>query len=129
MKEKADSTTSSHLNLNSRRNSVTVSSLRDEPHTPGRSHSATDLPLKSPTEIIPVKTGFDSPASKPRLVGLSQPFFATSPPLGETPNQRLAAMDRVTAEATRSGDKVRVLVAEDNIGRSRVLLSFGKTVS
>ena len=119
-KEKADSTTSSHLNLNSRRNSVTVNSLRDEPHTPGRSHSATDLPLKSPTDILST-TGFDSPASKPRLVGLSQPFFATSLPLAETPKQRLAAMDRVTAEATRSGDKVRVLVAEDNIGKSEIL--------
>ncbi|MCJ1415504.1 Histidine kinase [Xylographa parallela] len=125
-KERADSTTSSHLNLNSRRNSVTVTSLRDEPHTPGRSHSATDLPLKSPTEILPVTTGFDSPASKPRLVGLSQPFFATSPPLGETPKQQLAAMDRVTAEATRSGDKVRVLVAEDNIVNQEVVLRMLK---
>ncbi|MCJ1395308.1 Histidine kinase [Xylographa bjoerkii] len=125
-KEKADSTTSSHLNLNSRRNSVTVSSLRDEPYTPGRSHSVTDLPLKSPTEVGPATTGFESPASKPRLVGLSQPFFATSPPLGETPKQQLAVMERVTAEATRSGDKVRVLVAEDNIVNQEVVLRMLK---
>ena len=101
-----------------------MGSLRDEPHTPGRSHSATDLSLKSPTEIVPTTTGFESPASKPRLVGLSQPFFATSPPLGETPKQHLAAMERATAEATRSGDKVRVLVAEDNIGELTIRIPF-----
>ena len=55
---------------------------------------------------------FESDA-KPRLVGLSTPFFASNPPL-ESPNSQSAAMQRVEAEATKRGDKVKVLVAEDN---------------
>lgn len=105
--------TSSQLNLNSRRNSVTLSSVKDEVQTPRRNSSTADL---SSGGGEPLTNGFDSPALKPRLVGLSQPFFATSPVL-DTPKQQLAAIEQVAAEATRSGDKVRVLVAEDNIGR------------
>lgn len=113
-KEKADSTNSSYLDLNSRRNSVTVYSGRDEPLSPTRFILSPDGNARDSGTTA---NGFDSPASKPRLVGLSQPFFATSPPL-ETPKQQLAAVERVTAEAARRGDKVRVLVAEDNIGKA-----------
>ena len=114
--------TSSHLNLNSRRNSITVNSDRDEPHTPIRNHSSSDLSIDGQKDEDHPTNGFSSPANKPRLVGLSQPFFTTSPPL-ETPKQQLAAMERVAAEATRSGGKIRVLVAEDNIGMYSSLLS------
>jgi len=114
-KERADSMTSSHLNLNSRRNSITVSSVRDEVQTPQRDTSTAGV-CRGDAETL--RNGFDSPAPKPRLVGLSQPFFATSPPL-DTPKQHLAAIEQVAAAATRSGDKVRVLVAEDNIGKQR----------
>lgn len=51
-------------------------------------------------------------ASQPRLVGLSQPFFASSQPM-ESPGSQPAAMKHVSDEATR-GDRIRVLVAEDN---------------
>jgi len=114
--------TSSHLNLNSRRNSITVSSVKDEAQTLQRNTSSADV---SGSETEPLTNGFDSPALKPRLVGLSQPFFATSPPL-DTPKQQLAAIEQVAAAATRSGDKVRVLVAEDNIGKHGSMLQNGR---
>ena len=119
-KERADSTNSSNINLNSKRNSVSVSVL-DEPSPP----SSTDLNGESGTSAAPLLNGFESPASKPRLVGLSQPFFATSPPL-ETPKLQLEAMERVAAEASKSGDKVRVLVAEDNKVNQEVVLRMLK---
>ena len=50
---------------------------------------------------------------QPRLVGLSQPFFASNTPL-ESPGSQQAAVDRMTAEASKRADKIRVLVAEDN---------------
>lgn len=43
-----------------------------------------------------------------------------------TPKDQLAAMERVTVEATRSGDKVRVLVAEDNKVNQEVVLRMLK---
>lgn len=63
--------------------------------------------------------------SKPRLVGLSHPFFASNPPL-ESPNSQTAAMQRVEAEATKTGTKVRVLVAEDNKTNQEVVLRMLK---
>lgn len=63
--------------------------------------------------------------SKPRLVGLSQPFFASNVPL-ESPNSQTAAMQRVEAEATKRGDKVKVLVAEDNKTNQEVVLRMLK---
>lgn len=113
--------TSSHLYLNSRRNSITLGSVKDEAQTPQGNASTADV---SGGEREPLTNGFDSPAVKPRLVGLSQPFFATSPPL-ETPKQQLAAIEQVAAAATRRGDKVRVLVAEDNIGKHGPVVQTG----
>ena len=55
--------------------------------------------------------------SQPRLVGLSQPFFAASQPL-ESPGSQPAAMEKITADA-KSGGKIRVLVAEDNKSTKR----------
>ncbi|KAL6705926.1 Histidine kinase osmosensor [Coniothyrium glycines] len=63
--------------------------------------------------------------SKPRLVGLSHPFFASPAPL-ESPNSQTAAMQRVEAEATQRGVKVRVLVAEDNKTNQEVVLRMLK---
>ncbi|KAF2713705.1 hypothetical protein K504DRAFT_144615 [Pleomassaria siparia CBS 279.74] len=63
--------------------------------------------------------------SKPRLVGLSTPFFASTAPL-ESPNSQSAAMHRVEVEATRRGDKVKVLVAEDNKTNQEVVLRMLK---
>jgi osomolarity two-component system sensor histidine kinase SLN1 len=62
---------------------------------------------------------------QPRLVGLSQPFFASNAPL-ESPNSQAAAMQRVEAEATKRGGKVKVLVAEDNKTNQEVVLRMLK---
>ncbi|KAI9871508.1 MAG: Histidine kinase [Pleopsidium flavum] len=121
-KERAGSTTSSTINLASReeinRNSI------DDSQVPQPTGSSSDLSIKSPPNGGKQITGFNTPA-KPRLVGLSQPFFATSPPL-ESPKQQLAAMERVAVEASRTGGKVRVLVAEDNKINQEVVLRMLK---
>lgn len=62
--------------------------------------------------------------SQPRLVGLSQPFFASSQPM-ESPGSQPGAMQRIEAEAKRGG-KIRVLVAEDNQVNQEVVLRMLK---
>jgi osomolarity two-component system sensor histidine kinase SLN1 len=59
--------------------------------------------------------------TQPRLVGLSQPFFAASPsPTAvKDSNEQLAALNSV---AKNSGGKLRVLVAEDNLVNQEVVL-------
>jgi osomolarity two-component system sensor histidine kinase SLN1 len=63
--------------------------------------------------------------TQPRLVGLSQPFFASTAPL-ESPNSQAAAVQRIEAEATKRGGKVKVLVAEDNKTNQEVVLRMLK---
>ncbi|KAI4258049.1 MAG: hypothetical protein LQ352_001370 [Teloschistes flavicans] len=124
-KEKAGSTTESDLGLNSRRNSINIGSLRNESTTAHKNTSTSDVSsIKSSGSAGPTMSGFDTPA-QPRLVGLSAPFFATSAPL-ESPNQQMAAIERVAAKASESGDKVRVLVAEDNKVNQEVVLRMLK---
>ena len=74
--------------------------------------------------MAPALNGIDTP-TKPRLVGLSQPFFASPSPL-EDPDKQLAAIERVTAQAVESGEKIRVLVAEDNKVNQEVVLRMLK---
>ncbi len=123
-KERADSTTSSNLNLNSRRNSINVGSIYDESRTPLGNRSSSDLSVHSTDDSGPVLNAFDTPA-KPRLVGLSQPFFAATSPL-ESPEKQLAAMEHAAVQASKNGDKVRVLVAEDNKVNQEVVLRMLK---
>lgn len=53
-------------------------------------------------------------AKQPRLVGLSQPFFAANPqPVAPSKEEQLAAIDRAIASKGGQG-KLRVLVADDN---------------
>ena len=89
-----------------------------------RAGSCSDLSNKSAPPSGKDISSFNVPVN-PRLVGFSQPFFATSPPL-ETPKQQLEAMERAAAEASRSGNKVRVLVAEDNKVNQEVVLRMLK---
>lgn len=64
--------------------------------------------------------------NKPRLVGLSQPFFAPDrPPSGaETPGEEVQALTTRTAED--DGGMIRVLVAEDNKVNQEVVLKMLK---
>ena len=119
-KERADSTASSNVN-GSRRNSLNITALKDDSNTSHLNGSTSDLSLEGADGAL---DGFGSPA-KPRLVGLSQPFFAATSPL-ESPEKQLAAMERVAAQASRGGGKVRVLVAEDNKVNQEVVLRMLK---
>ncbi|KAL9103238.1 MAG: hypothetical protein Q9163_001689 [Psora crenata] len=120
-KERADSIASSMAD--SKRSSINLDSTAD-PVAVLRRRSSSDLSTKSDRSISPAINGFDAPA-KPRLVGLSQPFFAAASPLDEADKQ-LVAMERVAAQAAQSGGKVRLLVAEDNRVNQEVVLRMLK---
>lgn len=51
---------------------------------------------------------------QPRLVGLSQPFFAANPNRQLSKEDKLAAIDRAMANKPSGQGKLRVLVADDN---------------
>ena len=119
-KERADSTTGS--SMNSRRNSAALNPYIDDAESPQR-QASTEIAVAA-GDVPQVINNFEAP-SQPRLVGLSQPFFAATSPL-ESPDKQLAAMERVAAQAAQSGDKVRVLVAEDNKVNQEVVLRMLK---
>ena len=62
---------------------------------------------------------------QPRLVGLSQPFFASGPATRTdlSSQNQLEILDRVAAGKS-STDKIRVLVAEDNLVNQEVVLGY-----
>jgi osomolarity two-component system sensor histidine kinase SLN1 len=64
---------------------------------------------------------------QPRLVGLSQPFFAAtpSPSTAKDSTEQLAALESVAA-AQSPNRKLRVLVAEDNLVNQEVVLRLVK---
>lgn len=127
---RADSTASSrniNLETGTPRRSLSIEEPRGRPTEDALStrsiQSATSGPV--PGTTVPAgPVAFDAD-HKPRLVGLSQPFFASNAPL-ESPNSQAAAMKRVEAEATKRGDKVKVLVAEDNKTNQEVVLRMLK---
>ena len=132
-KEKADSTTSSIQRGDSRRNSLNLPALQDESliiPKGSRSESGSNGSLgsmrsesNSPSHGVSTNPGYEA-AVKPRLVGLSQPFFAP-PPAPGTPEQ-INAIERAAAEASKNGDRLRVLVAEDNTVNQEVVLRMLK---
>ncbi|EMC99316.1 hypothetical protein BAUCODRAFT_146280 [Baudoinia panamericana UAMH 10762] len=104
-------------------------SLEDGDRTPARHsrHLVTDHDALQKESAINT-SGPPTPSlgsdSQPRLIGLSQPFFAASQPM-ESPGSQPGAMEKITAEATRGG-KIRVLVAEDNKVNQEVVLRMLK---
>ncbi|KAG4423816.1 hypothetical protein IFR04_003112 [Cadophora malorum] len=80
---------------------------------------------KTPGDASP-KPGFEKD-SQPRLVGLSQPFFASasahSPP-GKASSDQITALSK--AAGKEPGSKLRVLVAEDNLINIEIVLRMLK---
>ncbi|KAG9205479.1 Histidine kinase [Epicoccum nigrum] len=134
LSSRADSTASSQVDPTSRRNSSA-----DEPRAASREDTrsvrsaASIKSAPSPVAVVNANAaaaGNAGPVSfeqdaNPRLVGLSQPFFASNAPL-ESPNSQAAAMQRVEAEATKGGKKIKVLVAEDNTTNQIVVMRMLK---
>jgi osomolarity two-component system sensor histidine kinase SLN1 len=141
LSSRADSTASSQVDPNSRRNSNV-----DEPRGTSREDARSVRSMlsarsghsvKSGERPVPVVNANAAAAgttagpvtfeqdSQPRLVGLSQPFFASTAPL-ESPKSQAAAMQRVEAEATQGGKKIKVLVAEDNTTNQIVVMRMLK---
>jgi osomolarity two-component system sensor histidine kinase SLN1 len=125
LQSRADSTaSSSNVNMENAtpRRSLSIDEPRNQDARSNRSmHSATSGPTAT---AAPGPVAFEVD-TQPRLVGLSQPFFASNTPL-ESPNSRAEAMQRVEAEATKRGGKVKVLVAEDNKTNQEVVLRMLK---
>jgi osomolarity two-component system sensor histidine kinase SLN1 len=126
LNSRADSTASStNVNLETGSARQSLSGNPNDDALSGRSVQSVisnHVPTTSQSSVGPVAFDTDS---KPRLVGLSQPFFASNTPL-ESPNSQSAAMKRVEAEATKRGVKVKVLVAEDNKTNQEVVLRMLK---
>ncbi|KAJ9648252.1 Histidine kinase osmosensor [Coniosporium tulheliwenetii] len=121
---RADSTASSsvvNFDEAEQRNSLTT----DDPHASDRGGDPDGRSIQSAPSSVPAGPVAFEADSKPRLVGLSQPFFASNTPL-ETSDSQRAAMERVTKEATNRGGKVKVLVAEDNKINQEVVLRMLK---
>ncbi|KAM0176758.1 hypothetical protein ACHAPF_004615 [Botrytis cinerea] len=123
VKERAPSTSSSDV-IGSRPASM-VSQSELERHTPKGSIDATTA-VGSPGKSNG-GAGY-SIDTQPRLVGLRQPFFTSSPtppPNDDNAKTQLAAIDRAAKE--KVGDKkIRVLVAEDNLVNQEVVLRMLK---
>lgn len=117
VKSRAPSTSSSDIYGGSRPPSISSQSPDD--HL-GRSREASPPPGASLAGASPVPFQKDT---QPRLVGLSQPFFAAPP--SSTPvkgsTEQLATLDQVPRQP---GAKLRVLVAEDNLVNQEVVLRY-----
>src|SRR6478735_1698299 len=100
------------LIVRSRTSSTASSSVKSRP----TSVDASDLepPRTAPNTPKPAAETKSAGAlnPQPRLVGLSQPYFAADPPSVKSTQQKIAEIDR--AVANKSGQRVRVLVADDN---------------
>lgn len=113
LKTRADSSASSSVSLPSRTPSMQRSHSHDEAEKATARHSRGAIEEGSVESATPTNPSPMKPTeSQPRLVGLSQPFFASSQPL-ESPGSQPGAMEKIEADATQSGNKIRVLVAED----------------
>jgi osomolarity two-component system, sensor histidine kinase SLN1 len=106
VKERAASTSSSTVRHVSAANSIIGQALHEDPSP--KSMTVTDV---SSDDLNP-----ESPPihDVPRIVGFSQPYFATEVALADSPQKKLSELKRVESEAAKTGQKVRVLVAEDN---------------
>jgi osomolarity two-component system sensor histidine kinase SLN1 len=133
---RADSNASSHIDLHELgRRAAAVDESGDRTSARHSRHIADDSLADNSKLHPPEPSGAVTPTrsvdSKPRLVGLSQPFFAVTQPL-ESPGSQPAAMEQITAQASdaqqnsSSSARIRVLVAEDNKTNQEVVLRMLK---
>ncbi|KAF7563061.1 hypothetical protein G7046_g1072 [Stylonectria norvegica] len=83
-----------------------------------RSHSVDATEVEVPRNSTTPKPAAETKSAgalnpQPRLVGLSQPFFAANVPPTTSTEQKMAEIDRAMANKNGQG-KLRVLVADDN---------------
>lgn len=109
VKERASSTTSSSMHGSRPQSLSGVDDLRTV-KLPGDSSGTGNTPLAFEKD------------PQPRLVGLSAPFFASTPSSSTAAHDHMDALDRVAAARSGSMGKVRVLVAEDNLVNQEVVL-------
>ncbi|OHE95550.1 hsp90-like protein [Colletotrichum orchidophilum] len=113
VKDRASSTASS--SIKSRPPSVDAIEGIDSVHNNVKRNSggAPNSPPIKPAGETTAKNLLDQ---QPRLVGLSQPFFASNPTPKAKRNtkQQMAAIDRAMATKANQEGKLRVLVADDN---------------
>ncbi|KAK4104362.1 hypothetical protein N658DRAFT_251537 [Parathielavia hyrcaniae] len=105
IKDRTSSTASS--SLASRPPSVSSAAEGENARIPTVSRTSVDVQAHQTTPQVTVLD------QQPRLVGLSQPFFATTPNRPLSKEDQLAAIDRAMANKSGQG-KLRVLVADDN---------------
>ncbi|KAK2000158.1 hsp90-like protein [Colletotrichum falcatum] len=113
VKDKSSSTASSSVN-NSRAPSVdTVDAVEG---TQNLKRNSGGTPVKPPIKPANETTAKNILDQQPRLVGLSQPFFASNPAPKAKRNKRvqMAAIDKAMATKANPEVKLRVLVADDN---------------
>ncbi|KAK0635452.1 hypothetical protein B0T17DRAFT_586959 [Bombardia bombarda] len=97
-----------------RASSTASSSMKSRPPSVGSvdiEKPRTSLSKASNEHAPPPTTVLDK---QPRLVGLSQPFFATTPTPRPSKEEQMAAIDRAIANRGTEAGKLRVLVADDN---------------
>ncbi|KAH6968629.1 putative histidine kinase HHK5p [Fusarium avenaceum] len=99
VKDRTSSTASS--SVKSRPTSVDASDMEPQRVAPNPPKPAAET--KSAKALNP----------QPRLVGLSQPYFAADPPTIKSAEQKMAVIDRAMASKGGQG-RLRVLVADDN---------------
>lgn len=116
VRERASSSASSSAGGGSRTPSV---ASRDDVRT---ARLSADLPTPAASINGNKNAGFEKDI-QPRLVGLSQPFFASTSADGGNTDEQLAVLDRVAGAKSDSG-KIRVLVAEDNLVNQEVVLRY-----
>lgn len=129
LRERASSTASSSMggsNRGSQRNSRTSSLNSDVRSHPSRSLDLGKTSTHGSNHPGPILAATSAVDVQPRLVGLSQPFFA-SVQTGTTEQdaeEQMKALDRVAKAkaAETKGGKIRVLVAEDNLVNQEVVL-------